>query len=412
MNHYDVEAVRQHYPALHRMHQEQPVVYACAPGGTQVPEAVIQAMAAYQRSGVSNLHGPFFMSAESDAVVDAARQASADFLGCSNPEQIHFGLNTTSLHFHLSHALARSWHSGDAMIITNIDHDSNIRPWLRAAQAHNVEVRTWHFNPDDGQLHLADLEALLDERVTFVALPAASNALGSIIDLKPAITAAHAFGAVVSVDAVHLAPHQLIDVEELDCDALTCSAYKVYGPHLGMQYLKPALAETLDVDKVKPSPNTGAARWEQGTVNLEALAGWHACVEHLASFAPAQSNRRAQLQEAYAQIVSHEQHLSHIFLQAAEQIPGLRIYGAGLNQLAQRTPTFGCTLDGHDAGALARALGEQGIFTWSGHFYALGVIEALGLESLGGLLRIGFGHYASSDEVERVASALRDIATA
>ena len=402
LNHATLRAA---YPALSRVENDQPVVWACAPGGTQVPNCVIEAMAQYQRSGVSNLHGPFPASAESDVVVDAARAAAACLLGAADPEQIHFGLNTTSLHFHLAHALAREWQAGDAIIVTSLDHDANVTPWVRAAASRGVEVRTWHFNRTDGQLHLHDLVALLDEQVRLVAVPGAANALGSIIDIQPISDAAHAVGAIVVVDAVHLAPHQLIDVRIMDCDAMTCSAYKVYGPHLGMQWLKPELAARLDVDKVRPSPTEGGARWEQGTVNLEALAGLTACVEHLCHLGG--GNDRAALERAFAAITAHEFELTRAFFTGCDDLESLTIHGPTCN--AARTPTFGCTIAGQDPNNIARALGKRGISTWSGHFYALGVIDRLGLANKGGLLRIGFAHYNTLEEVDRVVAALGDI---
>jgi len=403
----DLSAIRAAYPALTREQDGRPVIYTCAPGGTQVPERVIDAMAAYLRRGTSNLHGPFPISAENDAVVAAARSAGARFLGAVDPGEIHFGLNTTSLTFHLAHAMARKWRRGDAVVVTSLDHDANVRPWVRLATERGCEVRTWHFRREDGRLHLGDLAPLLDERVRVVAVTAASNALGTLVDLPPIAAAAHAAGARVVVDAVHRAPHYALDVAAMGCDAITCSAYKFFGPHLGLQWLAPDLAEGLDVDKVVPAPDHGPGRWEQGTVNLEGLAGFAACVDHLAALGD--GDDRAALLRAFDAIADHERALSRRFFAATADVPGLRIHGLGADDLAERTPTFGCTVDGHRPADLAVALGRRGICTWAGHFYALGAVEDLGLADSGGLLRIGFAHYHTADEVDAVASALREI---
>ena len=403
----DPVAIRAAYPALAREHAGRPLVWACGPGGTQVPQAVIDAMGGYLRRGVSNLHGPFPASAESDAVLDAARAAGARLVGSDDPETVHFGLNTTSLHFHLAHALGREWNPGDAIVVTSLDHDANVRPWIRAAEERGVIVRTWRFRTDDGRLHVADLEPLLDQRVRLVAVTAAANALGSVIDLPPIAAAAHAVEALVVVDAVHLAPHRALDVAALGCDALTCSAYKCFGPHLGIQWLRRDLAERLPVDKVLPSPDTGGGRWEQGTVNLEALAGFSASVDHLAGLGGGRD--RAALVRAFDAITAHERALTTRFIDGAANIRGLRLHGTSDPQC--RTPTFGCTVDGWHAEDLARTLADRGITTWAGHFYALGVIADLGLTDVGGLLRIGFVHNNTVEEVDRVVAALAEIVT-
>lgn len=402
---FDVSEVRSHFPALQRTVAGQPVVWADAPGGTQLPAEVISAMSARQHQGLSNLHGAFCASAEMDALVWQARERAAWLLGAHDPASIHFGANTTSLSFQTSHAVAKRWQPGQAIVVSQLDHDANVRPWVLRAEERGLAVRWWPLR-SDGRLHLEDLASLLDDQVVLVAVTAASNSLGTLVDVAAVVAAAHRVGALTAVDAVHRTPHHLIDVTAWGCDIVTCSAYKFFGPHLGLQYLAPRVAAVLEPDRVAPAPHYGAARWETGTVNLSALAGLVATVDYLKGLG--QGSGRAGICSAFVDIESHEAALSRHFLMRIADCGGVTVHGPGLDAIDQRTPTFGCSLASHATDAVAAELGARGVFTWSGHFYAINVPQALGLDSL---LRIGFAHYHHTDEVDRVVDTLAAVLT-
>jgi cysteine desulfurase family protein (TIGR01976 family) len=412
----DLPRLRAQFPALARQHHGRAVIFADGPGGTQVPQAVSAAMSAYLATSNANFGGVFATSRETEALVMRTRQALAAFLNAAAPQEIIFGQNMTSLTFAMSRALARTWQAGDEIIVTALDHDANVQPWRMAAEDRGVHVRTLAFSEPDMTLSLAALQDLLSPRTRLVALTAASNAVGSKVALAPLIAAAHGVGALVAVDAVHFAPHGVIDVQQLDCDFLTCSAYKFSGPHLGIQYGRRALLESLTAYKVRPSSAVPPGKWETGTQNTEAIAGTLACLSHIAELAgepvPAVLTRAA-LNQGLQRIVSHEQQLSVRFLDGVAKIPGLIVHGlSDPARAAERTPTFGLTLDGVTPQAAATALAARGIYVWAGHFYAQGVIEQLRLGDTGGLLRIGFSHYTTIDEVDAVVSAVAELGPA
>lgn len=404
--------LRANFPALQQQVNDQTAVYLDGPGGTQVPQSVIDAIGRYLAHGGSNTGGPFLTSRYSDDVVAAARSAMMDFYNARRPDEIVFGQNMTSLIFSLSRALALTWHPGDEIIVTRLDHDANISPWLLAARDHGVTVRWLDFDPVDCTLKLEMLPGLLNEKTRLLAITYASNAVGSIGDVQRAAQLAHEAGALVTVDAVHYAPHDLIDVQAIDCDFLISSAYKYYGPHTGILYGKYELLDELEAYKVRPASNKPPGKWETGTQSFESLAGVTAAVDYLAAIGEDAESRRDRLVSAMSRIKQYEMGLSERFLQGATAVDGLRVYGiTDVENLAQRTPTFAVSLAGYTPEEVAIRLGEQGIFVWHGHYYAVAVMERLALLDKGGLVRIGFVHYNTPEEVDRVLAALAHLAT-
>lgn len=409
---FDPYHVRPLFPALAATANGRPAIFLDGPGGTQTPEAVITAMSDYLRAGSSNLGGGFATSRRTDDVVDEARRAMQDLVNAGRPEEIVFGQNMTSLTFAFSRALSQTWRAGDEIILTRLDHDANITPWMLAAAERGVVVRWLDFNPADCTLALHSLPTLLTPRTRLVALTYASNAVGSITDVQLATRLAHEAGALVYVDAVHFAPHGLIDVQALGCDFLACSVYKFYGPHTGVVYGRYALLEALTAYKVRPAPARPPGKWETGTQSFESLAGVTAAVNYLADLGGAAGTRRQRLVSAMQAIQRYEMGLSQQFLQLALTVPGLRVYGVtDVENLDTRTPTFAVSLIGRPPADVAASLGDRGIFVWHGHYYAVAVMERLGLLEQGGLVRIGFVHYNTPAEVEQVIAALHDLAT-
>ncbi len=406
----DPVAIRAEFPALNQTINGRTPVFLDGPGGTQSPHAVLDAMTGYLQLGSSNQGGAFHTSRATDAVVQAAREAMADLLNAA-PNEIIFGQNMTSLTFSMSRALGRTWSAGDEIIVTRIDHDANISPWLQAAADRGVTVRWLDFRPEDCTLALDTLPSLLNERTRLVAVNYASNAVGTINDVARVTELAHAAGALVYVDAVHFAPHALIDVKALDCDFLACSVYKFFGPHTGVLYGKYELLDSLEAYKVRPAPARPPGKWETGTQSFESLAGVSAAVDYMASLGGEVGSRRSRLEAALDAIQAYEQSLSAHFLEQATQIPGLRVYGlTDVERLDERTPTFAVSLEGHSPDAVAAYLGEREFYVWDGHYYAIEVMERLGTLEHGGLVRIGFAHYNTLDEIDRLFAALRELA--
>lgn len=381
----DVAAVRRRFPALAR-----PLVFLDAPGGTQVPDSVIEAMAAYLRESNANLGGPFETSRASDLVVARAHVAAASFLGCS-PDEVAFGPNMTTLNFALTRALARRLREGDEVVVTRLDHDANVAPWLELAADVGVAVRSVDFDPTDCRLDLDDLERKLSERTRVVAFPWASNAVGTVNDVRRIAGLAHEAGAIAWVDAVHYAPHGPIDVEAAGVDVLLCSPYKFFGPHLGVLYGRRETMEGLRAYKVRPAPDEPPARrLETGTQSHEALAGFLACVDYLRSL-------------GWEAIASHERELGRRFLDGLPA--GYRLYGPPT--MADRVPTFALTHPTLAPGEVAERLGQRGVAVWAGSFYATETMERLGLAD--GAVRVGFVHYNTLDEVDRVLAELASL---
>lgn len=406
----DPVSIRAQFPALNQHIDGRVPVFLDGPGGTQSPHSVLDAMTGYLQQGSSNSGGAFHTSRATDAVTRAAREAMADFLN-ADPREIVFGQNMTSLTFSMSRALSRTWSAGDEIIVTRIDHDANISPWLQAAADRGVTVRWLDFRPEDCTLALDTLPSLLNERTRLVAVNYASNAVGTISDVGRVVALAHAVGALVYVDAVHYAPHALMDVKALDCDFLACSVYKFFGPHTGVMYGKYELLDSLEAYKVRPAPARPPGKWETGTQSFESLAGVAAAVDYLASLGGAIGSRRARLAAAMEAIEAHEQTLSARFLERAARLPGLRVYGlTDIERLDERTPTFAVSLESHKPAEVAAYLGEREFYVWDGHYYAIEVMERLGTLEHGGLVRIGFVHYNTLDEIDRLFAALHELA--
>ena len=407
----DIAGIRSRFSALGRRVDGTSVVYLDGPGGSQTPDSVARAVADYLVTANANVGGPFVTSAATDQLLLDAHLAAADFLGCAE-EEVVFGANTTTINFLLAHALARTLEPGDEIIVTEIDHDANVSPWLLIAGDRDLTVHTAPLDPDDGTLDVDVLESLITTRTRVVAFTLASNALGSIPDAARLASAAHAAGALVWVDGVHLAPHRRVDRSRLDADVLLTSAYKYFGPHLGVAAVRAELARSLPADRVRPALEVPAGhRFETGTLNHEALAGFMAAIEYLESLGSSEPDRRARLDLAYARIEAYERDLTRRTLERLSEIPGLMLYGIGDPARAhERTPTFCFNLDGWTPEALSTALSERGLFTYPGNYYALGVMTALGLEQSGGAVRAGYLHYTTAEEADRLCDVLASLA--
>jgi cysteine desulfurase family protein (TIGR01976 family) len=399
----DVEAIRAMFPALNRREHGHPVAYLDGPGGTQVPQTVIDAMSAVLGHGVSNLGGGFGASHDAEEAVTQARAAMADFCAC-DPSEISFGQNMTSITFAVSRALSRSWRSGDAIVLTSLDHDANFTPWVRAAEDNGVEVRIAEFDPTTGTLEPEAVARVLDDRVRLVATCVASNAIGSIVDVEAITRVAHEAGALVYLDAVHAGPHRLLDVRSIDCDFLVVSSYKFFGPHTGILFGKLDLLAELDFYKVRPAPSDPPDKLETGTQSFESIAGVTAAVEYLAGLGDGEG-RRARLESGYRRIAEHETNLGQRFIEGVAGLDRVAIHGAP-SMGGRRVATFAISVDGMAADDVAARLSAQGIYVWSGHYYALNAIERLGFLEAGGLARIGFVHYNTVAEVDRCLEAL------
>jgi cysteine desulfurase family protein (TIGR01976 family) len=402
----DVEAVRAMFPALHRREHGHPVAYLDGPGGTQVPRPVIDAMSAVLGHGISNLGGGFGASHDAEEVMARGRAAMADFFAC-DPAEISFGQNMTSITFAVSRALARSWDSGDAIVVTSLDHDANFTPWVRAAQDTGVEVRVAEFDPSTGTLDPEAVTRLLDDRVRLVATCVSSNAIGSLVDIEAITRLAHEAGALVYLDAVHAGPHRLLDVRSIGCDFLVASAYKFFGPHTGILYGRLDLLADLDFYKVRPAPSDPPDKLETGTQSFESIAGVTAAVDYLADLGDGEA-RRVRLTSAYERIADHETALGGRFIDGVSGIDRVTIHGVPTMD-EHRVPTFAISVEAMTADEVAARLAAQGIYIWSGHYYALNAIERLGFLETGGLARVGFVHYNTVAEVDRTIEALASL---
>jgi cysteine desulfurase family protein (TIGR01976 family) len=408
-----VSAIRAQFPALTRTHESLPVAYFDGPGGTQVPFSVIDAVIDYLQRHNANTHWQYPTSEETDRALDAARHALADFLGAS-ADEIAFGANMTTLTFHLARALGRSSKAGDEVIVTELDHHANIDTWRAVARERDLVVRAVPFHPETGQLDWSAFERTINRKTKIVAIGAASNALGTISDVKRAAALAREVGSLVFVDAVHYAPHVKVNVRDLDCDFLACSAYKFYGPHVGVLYGRGDRLQGLDVPKLAPSPDSIPERFETGTQNHEGIVGAAAAVDFLAAFAgPAAhaaghpSAAGVTRQEALSQVMAglHERASAQVtrLWQGLSQIRGVRVYGPPPGQ--PRTPTVSFTVDGMPADDVARALARRALFVSSGDFYAATVVERLG-HGQDGLVRAGCACYTTDEEIDRLVEGV------
>ena len=411
----DSEWVRSQFPSLDLQVNGQPVVYLDNPAGTQVPVRVGEAIAEYLASANANVHGAFLTSQRTDAMLVEARQGMAAFLNAASPREIAFGPNMTTITYALSRAIGREFSAGDEVIITGLDHDANISPWSDLSE-HGVVVKQVPVRLEDCTLDMETLGNLLTKRTGLVAVTFASNAVGTVPDLLRIVEMAHAVGALVWVDAVHYGPHGPIDVQALDVDYLVCSSYKFFGPHQGILYGKEALLEKLQPYQLRPAPHTVPEKFETGTKNHECLAGLVATLDYLEKLGrkacrlSPEVEQREALHAAMHTVREYEKGLSLALLEGLESVPGLRIYGiTDRSRLDERVPTFCFTIEGQATPEIGLRLGERGIFAWTGNYYALEIMDRLGLEGKGGAVRIGAVHYNTVEEVDRLVRTLHEI---
>lgn len=394
-----VDEIRSHFPALKRIHNGLPVAYFDGPGGTQAPQSVGDAMLDYLYHHNANTHWAYPSSAETDEMMADARLAFADFLN-AKPDEIAFGANMTTLTMHLARALGIEMGSGDEIVVTQLDHHANVDPWRRLAKERGVTIRTVRMNTVTGQLDWQHLEESLSSKTKLLAIGAASNALGTINDVQHATALAHQAGARVFIDAVHYAPHNLVDVKKIGCDFLACSAYKFYGPHVGILYGKHDLLEALDVPKLVPSPNEHAERLETGTQNHEGIMGAAAAVNFLANLHPEPNlDRRLRLKLVYEELEKRGRDQVKRLWEGLQAIDGVMMYGPPSD--TARTSTLSFTVSGMSSEDVTRKLAAEGVFTSHGDFYATTVVEQLGLTP-DGLVRAGCACYTIDDEVDRL----------
>ena len=407
MTTFDPSAIRGQFPALSLEQDGRPVVYLDGPGGTQVPQRVIDAVVGYYRTMNANDGGAFLTSESTMAMVAETRAAVADLLGATDPEQVHFGANMTTLTFHVSRSIGATLGAGDEIVVTTLDHEANVSPWRALAADRDLVVRTVDIHAEDGTLDLDHLASVLGPRTRLVAVGMASNALGTINPVSRIVEMAHANDALVFLDAVHYVPHHGVDVTTLGADLLVTSPYKWFGPHSGVLWAGEGVIDRLPAYKVRPAHSPIAT----GTPAFELIAGIGAAVDYLADLAPDEVvGRRARLVAAMEVVAEHEATLSRRFMGGVAAIPDLRLWGiTDVERIAERTPTFGLTSATRSPRAMAEALARAGIFGWDGHFYAQALIERLGLAASGGVLRLGLVHYNTAAEVDRTLEALEVI---
>jgi cysteine desulfurase family protein (TIGR01976 family) len=423
----DPGVIRQHFPALERTDAHgRPLVFFDNPAGTQICREAIERMRGYLVGMNANHGGAFRASRESDAMVREARRAMADFLGAARPEEIVFGQNMTSLTMHVSRSLAQELAPGDELVVTRLDHDANVAPWLLAARDRDCEVKWVDFDPGECAWSADEVARQVTPRTKIVAVGYASNATGTINPVAEAVRIAHSVGALCVVDAVHYAPHGLIDVASLGCDLLVCSAYKFFGPHLGVLYGRYDLLDRLSAYKVRPSGDAPPDKFETGTQSFESIAGLLGAAEYLGwlgrtfgsahgaptSASPAPSpTGRAELMAAMEAIRGHETGLTLALHEGLADIGGLRLYGIGdPRQFHRRVPTFAFTLEGRHPRSICEELDKAGISAWDGNYYARETTIRLGLEGKGGMVRVGAAHYTTREEIDRLCAAVREIA--
>jgi cysteine desulfurase family protein (TIGR01976 family) len=452
----DLATVRAQFPSLTQTVNGHPAAFLDGPGGTQVPQRVIDAISNYLGRDNANTGGAYATSRRTDAMIAEARSAVADFLHCA-ADEVAFGPNMTTLTYAMSRAIGRELKPGDEIVVTRLDHDANVSPWLQMAEDLNkqdrgVTVRWAEIHDEDCTLDMADLASKINSKTKLVAAGYASNAVGTINPVKEIVRLAHAAGALAYIDAVHYGPHGLIDVAALDCDFLVCSTYKFFGPHMGVLFGKREHLKRFRPYKIRPNTNAIPNCWEWGTLNHECIAGIAACVEYIADLGRGLTNgasngttdmrlphpsrfskagndaagtsgvnkggmneggmneRRAAIEAAYAAIHEHESVLLDRIMTGLKKIPGLKIYGiTDPARFHERCATLAIRIPGHSPLELATQLGERGIFTWDGNYYALNLTEHLDVEKSGGFLRIGLVHYNTAEEVDRLLAALREI---
>ncbi|NOI80760.1 cysteine desulfurase-like protein [Vibrio tubiashii] len=400
---------RAQFSALGQTHNDLPVIFLDGPGGSQVPKSVLEAMQAYLGFFNSNLGGHYFSSQQTTDLMKQAREHAQALVNAESSSNIVFGANMTSLTFQLSRAISRDWQAGDEVIVTALDHYSNVSSWQQAAEDKGAVVHQARVDESDCGLDIDHLLSLINDKTALVALTYASNTTGSIVDVQRVVEAAHKVGAKVYVDAVHYAPHHLVDVQKLGCDFLACSAYKFFGPHVGIAYIAPKWLQTLKPYKVEPATNEGPGRFETGTQSFEGLAGVIAAVKYLSQWGKSSASLRERLVDSFKQFNQHESAISERFLSRLSELEGVKLFGKLEANSELRTPTFALTFDNHSPEFIAKKLGERNICVWNGHFYALGLVRQLDLEASGGVVRIGFMHYNTLEEVDILFDELKII---
>ncbi len=399
------EEIRANFPAINRLYNDFPVAYFDGPGGTQVPRVVVETMTDYLFNHNANTHWSYPTSNETDEILANSRAALADFLNAS-ADEIVFGQNMTSLTFHLARALGRNFSADDEIIVTELDHHANIDTWRSLEKELGVKIRVVPLDIESGSLDFGTLENLLNAKTRLLAIGAASNAIGTISDVRRACHLAKENGTLSFVDAVHYAAHELIDTQDFGCDFLSCSAYKFYGPHIGVLYGRKELLETIDFPKLKPASDFAPERMETGTQSHESIAGAGACVDFLASLSSGET-RREKLQNTFTEIHSRKKNLFKTLWEGLSAIEGVTLYGQ--NPEARRTPTIAFTVKAFPAQSVSEKLARRGVFTSHGDFYAMTVIEKLGLQN-DGLVRAGIACYTTSEEIERLVDGVQSIA--
>jgi cysteine desulfurase family protein (TIGR01976 family) len=402
---YDVTAVREQFPALQRTHNGRRAVYFDGPGGSQVAKSAIDAVSGYMSRGGANLHGPFPTSVETEEILRDTRQAMADFLG-AGPDEVAFGANMTTLTFAVSRALARNWDRNSEVVVTELDHRANVDPWLLAAAERGAAVRWVRVNPETLTLEEDDIERAINDRTRLVAVGLASNAVGTVNDVAAIAKRAHGAGALVAVDAVHAAPHIPIDRDAIGADVLTCSAYKFFGPHVGVTAVRRDLLETLDVYKVEPAPDYIPDRLETGTQNHEGIAGAKGAIDFISSLGHGAS-LQDKLVSGMRAIEEYEADLAERFRAALHEIPEVKVYAAPDGVL--KTPTVAFRVEGHTPREVTERLAQEGFFVADGHFYASTLARKLGIHDKGGWIRAGLAPYNTEEEVEGFIESLKSL---
>src|SRR2546427_75774 len=407
----DIAWVREQFPSLKLQVNGRAAAFLDGPAGTQVPRQVMDAIQDYLLRANANTYGAFETSRRNDAIIASTRTAMADFFHCS-PDEVIFGQNMTTITFALARAIARELKTGDEIVVTTLDHDANVAPW-RALEEKGIVIRQVDIREEDCTLDLEDLKRKISPRTKMVAVGYASNMVGTINPIAEITKLAHAAGALMFVDAVHFAPHGLIDVKELDCDFLVCSPYKFFGPHMGTLYGKREHLLRFKPYKVRPATDAIPDCWETGTQVQEFIAGIAAAVDYLAELGrrcdSAMKGRREALRAAYRATHRHETDLFSRLIQELQEIPGARIFGiTDTRRFEERCSTLSFRLGSHNPTEIATFLGERGIFTWDGNFYALNLSERLEVEQKGGESRVGLVHYNTAEEVDRLLAALRE----
>jgi len=405
----EVFACRAEFPSLQRHVNNHPVAYLDGPGGTQVPQSVIDAVVRYYQASNANTHGQYAASRETDAIIAGARQALADFLGAADARQISFGQNMTTLNFALARAFSRQLKAGDEVVVTLLDHDANIAPWL-TLERFGVVVRQVPILPN-ATLDMVQFRKLISDKTKLVAVGYASNAVGTVNDIPVIRQWTREVGASLVVDAVHFAPHGVIDVQQLDVDFLLCSVYKFFGPHIGVLYSRSGALDVLTTDKVRPQSEEAPEKMETGTLNHASLAGAIAAVDFIASFGDSSAiTRREKIVSGMRRIYAYEHSLTQHLYDGLKGMPGITLHGPAVED-SLRAPTVSFTVDGITADKVALQLGDEGIYVWDGDFYAWELVRQLGLAEVGGLVRVGMAPYNTEEEVDRVLEVVANLVT-